>query len=471
MLLLAAILLPAVGGALLPALRLRTPRRRAVYVEAVTLLSSALVCAVLLWVPRGLVYWLIPDLWGGTPLALALDDRGALFAGLVALLWPLASLYGFAYLEGDAHWERFFAWYTVTYGVTLLVAFSANLLTLFVGYEFLTLSTLPLVAHKGDPASRRAGLAYAAWTFGGSALGLIALGFVIQFSPAGAAFTEGGILVAGTDPQLVGWLFLAAFLGFGVKAAVLPTSPWLPMVSVAPTPVTALLHAVAVVNTGAFAVQRLVFDVFGPDTVRGTLPHSIALGLACATVLAGSMLAVREQHLKRRLAWSTVSNLSYMLMGALLLTPAGLQGSQSHFLYHSFMKMTLFLCAGAILTGSGREYVQQLRGLARKMPFTCAVFTLAGCALVGIPPLCGFVSKWQLLTAAGAVGGWQGTLAIGTLIASAVLTAIYLMVPAVLCFFRPLTEDSDEPHDPDWRMKVPLILLSVLVVFSGISFQ
>jgi len=267
-------------------------------------------------------------------------------------------------------------------------------------------------------------------------------------------------------------MFLLAFIGFGTKAAVFPMYAWLPAASVAPTPVTALLHAVAVVNTGAFAVLRVIYYTFGTDLLAGTPVHYIVLMIACFTVLFGSGMAVKEQHAKRRLAYSTVSNLSYMLVGAALMTPAGMTGSLSHLIIHGMMKITLFYCAGAILVQTGIEYVQDLRGLGRVMPGTCAVFTLASVAMVGIPPLCGFVSKWNLLTAAAATQHWSGIVVIFTLIISSVLTAIYLLGPAASMYFRPLNASQaslqGQKRDPGWMMMVPFGFLCGMIIALGI---
>ena len=265
---------------------------------------------------------------------------------------------------------------------------------------------------------------------------------------------------------------LAAFLGFGVKAAVAPFSAWLPAASVAPTPVTALLHAVAVVNAGAFAVMRVTYDVFGTELLFGTFAQTAALAIACFTILLGACMAVRERHLKRRLAWSTVSNLSYMLMGAALMTEAGLEGALTHLVFHGLMKIVLFFCAGAILVRTGKEYVQDIRGFGKVMPWTCACFTVAAAALTGIPPLCGFVSKWRLLSAAVATGLPMGIAATVTIIAAAVLTAVYVLSPVMAMYFRPLNQENRDlagaGKDPDWRMLLPIAAIAVMTVVAGL---
>lgn len=470
-----ALLLPVLLGGIMPLLKLDTLKKRGVYVEAVVIATSVLVwCCLLGRTQREYPLYTILD---GMTLSFRLDGMSCVFAGLVSVLWPLASLYGFEYMTHEEHPTAFFTFYTMTYGVTLAVAAAANLFTLYVFYECLTLITLPLVIHKQDAASARAGRKYLTFSITGAAMAFVALVFVIHYA-GHTDFALGGILPADLSAETVQLLrlaFLLAFVGFGTKAAVFPMFAWLPMASVAPTPVTALLHAVAVVNTGAFAVLRSIYYVFGTELLRGAPVQWIALALACFTVLFGSTMAVREQHFKRRLAYSTVSNLSYMLMGAALMTPAGMVGSLSHLVLHGVMKITLFYCAGAVLVRTGREYVQDLRGFAGLMPKTCAVYTLGAVAMVGIPPLCGFVSKWNLLTAAAQTGPAMGTVAIVTLIVSAVLTAIYLLGPAMSMYFRPLNAElqamAGTPRDPSWMMLVPLAVLCLLMIGLGVYAQ
>ena len=471
--LLAAVLLPVLSGALLPLFRFSSGRKRAIYVESVTVLTSMLTLAAV-WFRDGRP-WVLFEVVKGLPVALFCDGAAAVFAVLVSLMWPFAALYAFSYMEHEERPDRFFAWYTIAYGVTLGLAFSANLLTLYIFYECLTMATLPLVNHKDDPASRKAGLKYAAWTIGGAALGFVALIFSIQYGDPSLFRVGGSLTGAAGHEQLLRWIYLLGFVGFGTKAAVAPTSGWLPTASVAPTPVTALLHAVAVVNAGAYAVLRLTRDVFGTRLLADTFARTAVLALACFTVLLGAVMAVREQHLKRRLAWSTVSNLSYMLMGIALMTDEGFTGALAHLVFHGVMKIVLFFCAGAILVRTGREYVQDLRGLHRQMPLTCAAFTLAGAAMLGVPPLCGFVSKWQLLTAAAATQTPMGYVAIGTILLAAVLTGVYLFGPVTAMYFRPLAaeyaQDPQMKKDPDDRMLIPIFVFCAAMLVLGLASE
>ncbi|MBR2717808.1 MAG: proton-conducting membrane transporter [Clostridia bacterium] len=473
MLLYLTLLIPLLGGALLPLFRFRDLKSRGIYVEAVVILTSILTWILLLTRTEARIDLL--TVMDGLTLSFKVDGMSCVFAGLVSILWPLASLYGFEYMTHEERPNTFFAFYTMTYAVTLAVALAANLFTLYVFYECLTLITLPLVVHKQDAKSIRAGRKYLYYSITGAAMAFIALVFTLHYG-ATTDFTLGGVLdmakVAGHE-HVLHLVFLLAFIGFGTKAAVFPMYAWLPAASVAPTPVTALLHAVAVVNAGAYAVLRVIYYAFGADFLYGTVAQAVALAIACFTIVFGSAMAVKEQHFKRRLAYSTISNLSYMLMGAALMTPDGMTGSLSHLLFHGVMKITLFYCAGAILVRTEQEYVQDLRGFAKVMPFTCGVMLVSSVAMVGIPPLCGFVSKWNLLTAAAETGLAMGTVGVAALIISAVLTAIYLFTVALPMYFRPLNEGVTftENRDPSWMMKLPLAILTLLVIGLGLFSQ
>ena len=469
MLFLITLLIPLAGGLLLPLLRFRTARSRGIWVEAVVLAASCLMLWQLIRRPEETVRVL--PMAEGLSIAFRLDGPACVFTGLVAFLWPLATLYGLEYMEHEERPDAFFCWYTVSYAITLAIAAAANLFTMYIFYECLTMVTLPLVTHKQDEASVRAGRKYVVYSMTGAALGFTAM-MLVYFLTGTTEFAYGGIACPAGREDLLRILYIAAFLGFGVKAAVFPLHAWLPAASVAPTPVTALLHAVAVVNAGAYAVIRVTWYVFGPAALRGTYAQTAALALACFTVVFGAVKAVREQHLKRRLAYSTVSNLSYMLMGAALMTPDGLAGSLSHLVCHGLMKIVLFSCAGAILVGTGSEWVQEMRGYRRYLPFTCAVYAVAAVALTGIPPLAGFVSKWNLLTAAAATGTPLGTAAVACLILATVLTAIYALSPAVFFWFQPAGKPEGMPEggkrDPGLRMKLPLVILTAAVIALGV---
>ena len=474
MTLLFPVFIPLISGLVTGLGLFRSRTSRSVFVGAATLLTS------------GVLFWLVfrgeglrlnaLRLTENLTIIFYIDGLTRVFSGLIAFLWPLATLYAFEYMEHEGRENTFFAYYLMSYGVTAGIALSGNLFTLYAFYELLTLVTLPLVLHKLDTASIRAGRMYLYYSISGAALAFIGMIFVLSYGTnPSTAFIYGGMLNTARIAEkkdLMLAVFLMSFIGFGVKAAIFPLHHWLPTVSVAPTPVTALLHAVAVVKAGAFAIIRIIYYSFGVNFLRGTWAQYAAMGLAIFTIVYGSTMAVREQHFKRRLAYSTVSNLSYIVFGATLMTPLGLTGALTHMLFHGLMKITLFFCAGAVLVRTEREYVQDLRGFGRVMPFTFGVFTVAAMALVGVPPLAGFISKWSLATAAAAAGGWEVVAGIGALIVSAILTAVYLFTIVVQALFMPLNASSaalaGRSYDPGWRMKLPLAILTAAIIALGV---
>jgi multicomponent Na+:H+ antiporter subunit D len=288
-------------------------------------------------------------------------------------------------------------------------------------------------------------------------------------------FVPGGVLVSAGAvgrERILRAVYVLAVLGFGVKAAIFPFHGWLPSASIAPTPVTALLHAVAVVKAGAFAIIRITYYSFGTDFLKGTPAQYIVMGFAVTTILYGSVRAVKEPHFKRRLAYSTVSNLSYIVFGASLMTPLGLTAALSHMIYHAVIKIALFFCAGAVLCKTHREYVRELDGLGRKMPVTFATFTLGSLALIGIPPLPGFISKWNLCTAAVAEGSRMGYIGMCALLISALLTAVYMLTIVIKAYFPVDDFDYNSLHgikDPTWQMCLPFAVFMLMMLILSFT--
>lgn len=398
-------------------------------------------------------------------ISLRIDGASMVYGTIVSVLWPLITVYAIEYMSHEGHESRFFGFWLVSFGVVLGVAFAEDFLSLYFFYELLTLATLPLVMHEMDEKARYAGREYVIFSLSGAAFAFIGIVFLLHFGTT-LNFTYGGVLdpsrVVGSERTLL-WVFVCAFFGFGVKAAVFPFYRWLPDASVAPTPVTALLHAVAVVKAGAFAVLRLIYYGFGADFLRGSFAQTIVMAAAVITIVYGSARALRTPHLKRRLAFSTVANLSYILFSLTLMTPAGLTGALTHMVYHAVIKITLFSCAGAIIIYSGREYVYELEGLARRMPKVCAAFTVTAFGLIGVPPLGGFAGKWMIASAAVETGNPLAYVGIGALILSTLLTTLYMMTVVVRVYFPVGTLDSKmlaEAHDPGPTMLVPLAVLA-----------
>lgn len=401
---------------------------------------------------------------------LAVDGMSRVFILIISVLWPITVYYAFDYMAHEGGENKFFAFFLLSYGVSAGIALSGNLVTLYMFFEMLTLATLPLVMHKMDDRARYAGKRYLLYSMTGAALGFIAIVFT-QFFGDGGAFTLGGVLHEELSDAAIRQLriaFTLAFFGFGVKAALLPMSFWLPAASVAPTPVTALLHAAAVVKAGAFACIRLTFYTFDRGILVGSFAQQLPMVFAIATIVFGSFMALRSSHLKRRLAWSTVSNLSYILFSVLLMTEAGLLGGCLHMLAHALIKITLFFCIGSVLVSTGKEYIDEINGLYGTMPLTFVAFAVGSLALMGVPPTPGFCSKWLIGTAAMDVGGLLPTIGVAALMISTVLTAIYLMtILSHACFPADGVIQRGAKVEKR-RMVIAQLVLCVLIVSMGL---
>lgn len=468
-LILLLILVPFLGGLGMLIKPIEDTHRRNVYVLSLCSVVSAAAIGMLLFclLAKPETGFAFARIFGENfTLALHVDGLSAVFVSIVAILWPITDLYAFEYMQHDHAQNRFFAFFTMTYGVVLGIAMSANLFTLYLFYELLTLCTLPLVMHEMDGIAKAAGLKYLLYSMSGAALAFVSM--MVLSSYGSLAFQSGGglnrTLAAGHEGLLCAG-FLLGFFGFGVKAAVFPFHGWLPSAGVAPTPVTALLHAVAVVNAGIFAILRLLYFGYGADFLSGTFAQDTMLAVTSFTIVYGSTMALRMQHLKRRLAYSTVSNLSYMLLGAALCSGAGLTAAILHMIAHSALKIALFFCAGALLCRTEempegvQEYVFQYTGYAKKTPIIFTVFTIASLGLIGIPPLCGFASKWAIAEAAAGQGSALAITGCAALAISAFLTGMYLLSLVLEAWFPPEHFDLEalsKLSDPGFRMKTAL---------------
>jgi len=368
----------------------------------------------------------------GLSLAFSAEPLGMLFGLIASFLWIVTTVYSIGYMRGhgEAHQTRFYAFFAVAMGCTMGVAFADNLFTLFVFYEVLTLSTYPLVTHAGTREARQGGRTYLGILMATS-MGFLLLAVVWTWQLTGnVRFTAGGILGGAASPLVIGVLFALYVFGIG-KAALMPFHRWLPAAMVAPTPVSALLHAVAVVKAGVFAILKITVYIFGLDLLRDTGVTDWLLWVAAFTILVASVIALRQDNLKARLAYSTISQLSYIVMGALLVNSTALAGSTLHLATHAFGKITLFFCAGAILVASHKTKVSQLDGLGRQMPWTMGAFFLASLSIVGLPPMGGMWSKWYL--ALGAIDAGYVVL-VGVLMVSTLLNIAYLIPVPIRAF-------------------------------------
>ncbi len=402
----------------------------------------------------------------GLDLQLSVDALGITFGLLAAGLWVVAAVYSSGYVRAShlKHRPRFFAAFAASIGAALGVAFAGNLLTFFVFYELLTLATYPLVVHKQSPAAFAAGRRYLVFSLGGGLALLTAVAWTWNLTGT-LTFVPGGFVQGAASPTVLAVLFVLFVTGVAVKAAVMPFHAWLPAAMVAPTPVSALLHAVAVVKAGVFGVMRVLGFVFGPESLQGFPGAPVLAAMAMITIVVGSLIALRQDNLKRRLAYSTIVHLSYIVLGAALVAPLGMLGSVLHMVNHGLAKITLFFCAGAIYAATGKENISDFAGLGRRMPWTFGAFTVASLALVGIPGLSGFVGK--LFLARGAVDSGD-LVAAAVILGASLLTAAYLLPIVRIAFFPGGDAAPAVRQEAPMAMVVPLVITAVLVVVFGV---
>ena len=412
----------------------------------------------------------------GIEIGFRVDAFGLLFAMGASLLWIATSFYSIGYMRStNEHSQtRYFACFAVSLSATIGVAFSANLFTMFLFYEILTIITYPLVAHKGTPEAKAGGRKYAIYLLGAAKAFLVAA-IILTYNLTGTLeFSKDGIfpaIVQSVNPELLYIIFVLFFFGFA-KSAVMPFHSWLPAAMVAPTPVSALLHAVAVVKTGVFSVLRIIFFVFGADLMMDIGVDVFVITFASFTIITASLLALSRDNLKARLAFSTISQLSYIILGAALLTPSAMVGGIIHITNHAFSKITLFFCAGSIYVSTYKTKVSQLNGIGKKMPWTMAAFAIATLSMIGIPPVSGFITKWYLV-----IGSLErhSLVVLTVLLVSSFLNAAYFVPILYRAFFK--EENSNSKHidsSDDGSLKenpflvVPLTLTAIISVVLGL---
>jgi multicomponent Na+:H+ antiporter subunit D len=472
----AAIPLLAVLSSLLPGIWIFLLREERVRTRTVLNLTGALVkltlVIIMMWgVFEGRYYEFRLPILPPLDLVLRSDSLGMLFMSLSALLWLLTTIYAIAYLEGSPHRSRFFGFFSVCVSATAGVALAGNLFTFVVFYELLTLSTYPLVVHRGTAAALAAGRVYLRYTVAGGAALLLAT--VWLYGIVGTFEFDEGISLAKLDAQQRGTLitiFVVLIAALGVKAALVPLHSWLPIAMVAPAPVIALLHAVAVVKAGAFGIVRVLYDVYGirfSDHLGVVTPLAVA---ASVTILYGSFRALFQEDLKRRLAFSTVSQVSYIVLGVAVIGPSATVGGVVHLVHQGLMKITLFFCAGNMAETLGVHRISELNGVGRRMPLTMTAFTVAAFGMIGVPPLAGFVSKWYL--GMGALEAGQPWV-LGVLALSTLLNAAYFLPILHVAWFR--TPDAawsqaqpDHGREARWALLVPPLVTASLAIAVGL---
>jgi len=455
-----ALTLP-LAGAVLIAMSDRKPNQR----ETVTLVTAvALFSTVLALTLRVLdgerPYLELLDILPGIALAFRIEPLGMMFALVASFLWIVNSIYSIGYMRGnkEGHQTRFYVCFAVALWATMGVAFSANLLSLFIFYEALTISTYPLVTHHGDDKAIRGGRTYLGILLTTS-IGVMLPAIILTAYLVGTLdFKAGGILAGKVSEEMGGLLLFLFMYGTG-KAALMPIHRWLPAAMVAPTPVSALLHAVAVVKAGVFIVVKLIVYTFGIDYLSKLTNAEWLLYVAGATILIASVIALRADNLKRRLAYSTVSQLSYVIMAAAILVPISAMGAAIHIAAHAFGKITLFFAAGSIYTAAHKTEVSQLDGIGRRMPWTMGAFTIGALSMIGVPPTAGFISKWYILL--GALDA-KATAAIVVIVLSTILNAAYFLPVVYAAFFKKPADDGGGNHG-----EAPLAIVIALSITAA----
>jgi multicomponent Na+:H+ antiporter subunit D len=487
---LAIILSSLIPGLLIFSLKERQEKLRTFLNLTGALVKMALVGVMLYGVSNGVEFrFSLPFLPGGG-LLLKGDALSLQFVSLSSVLWLATTVYAIGYLEDSPLRSRFFGYFSLCVSATVGLALAGNLVTFLLFYELLTLATFPLVVHRGTKAALRAGRVYLVYTLAGGAV--LLMGVVLLHTEAGTPdFVPGGYLsgmdsegnfsstvisgLAGERDFTLTVAFVLLVAGLGVKAALIPLHGWLPQAMVAPAPVSALLHAVAVVKAGVFGLVRVVYDVYGIESVRELHLNQPLLWLAAATIIYGSVRALEQRELKKRLAYSTVSQVSYIALGVALAGPLAATGALAHLVHQGLMKVTLFYCAGNFAETLGVHRIEGMNGIGRRMPLTMAAFTLGALGMIGVPPLAGFISKWYLGLGALEVGqDWVLLI----LVASALLNAAYFL-PLIYrgWFAAPPDEWPEDKRWPalhpllgetHWMLLLPALFTAVLSLLAGL---
>lgn len=467
-----SVFFPILAGTYLLVRKEMKTRRSLLVTTGVSLLVTA-VLAVLALCLAGEGMLTLFNLTDRLPVLFKVDGVSVIFSAMTVIVFVCAGFFSFEYMKHEQKEKRYYGFYLIVFGVLLALCFAGNLITFYLFFELLTLSSMPLVLHNGSKEAIMAGLKYLFYSLCGAYLSLFGLYFIESYGNT-LTFSPGGVLSAGAIAEHGTVLLVTAMLmliGFGVKAGMFPLHAWLPTAHpVAPAPASAVLSAV-IVKAGVLGMVRVVYYIFGVSFLRGSWVQTVWMCLTLLTVFMGSMLAYREPVLKKRLAYSTVSQLSYILFGLSIMETDALRGGLLHVLSHGFIKAALFLCAGAIIFKTGKTRVEELRGVGKEMPLLMWCYTIVSLGLIGIPPTGGFISKWYLaegaLSSGIAVFSWLGPV---ILLISALLTAGYLL-PVTIRGFFPGADYNYETlvkKEPSPLMTVPVLILALLSVLLGL---
>lgn len=466
------VIIPIIGALIIGYSDERDARLRNTVALLTSLATFAVVASMVPLVTGGQILELqLLRLMETLELIFRVDSFGIVFGFISSLLWIFTVIYSFGYMAREHDQKRYFTFFILSLSATMGVAFTGNLFSLYIFYEYLTLCTYPLVIHEGTPEAIRAGTKYIIYGFAGGALVLFS--FIVlrltlyQGIAESLNFTAGGVFHNVTDEYrlFLTVIFFICVAGFSTKAAIMPLHSWLPSAMVAPTPVSALLHAVAVVKAGVFGVLRVMYSVYGVELMQELGVTDILAWVICFTILAASTIALKQNVLKLRLAYSTISQLAYITLGAIMLTPCGLTGGVIHIINHALMKITLFFCAGTIITITGKTRIDELNGVGRRLPLVMIAFAIGGLGLIGILPINGYISKFFLLE--GSLEAGKPVFAAVILI-SALLNSMYYLPIIVNAFFKKGSFENPRGLEAPLTMLVPTVILAVLCVVVGI---
>ncbi len=459
-----SLLIPSVGAILIWLTRKNNNLRESMtFATAISLFFVVITLLVRVYNGERPEFTLL-EMLPGLSIHFAIEPLGMLFATIAAILWPINSLYSIGYMRGnnEKNQSRFYTCFAIAIAATMGIAFSGNLITLFVFYEVLTLSTYPLVTHKGDASAKRGGRIYLGILIATS-IGLLLPAIIWTSIVAGTTeFASGGIIGDKLQGAMLGILLFLYMYGIG-KAALMPIHKWLPSAMVAPTPVSALLHAVAVVKAGVFSVLKVIVYVFGIDVLADSGVTDWLLYIAGFTIIVASLIALQQDNLKKRLAYSTISQLSYVILGAAILAPISAVGATLHIAAHAFGKVTLFFAAGSIYTAAHKTEISQLDGIGRRMPWTMGAFTIGALSMIGIPPAAGFLSKWYMLLGAFET---EQLVAVGVIILSTLLNTAYFIPIIYRAFFKQETPPKDAEHS---HGEAPIQIVVALTITASLT--
>lgn len=445
LLLLLTLILPIIGSVFILLIGEKNINLR----ETVSLVVSVLLFITVLTIYQRFISGNFPKLilaepMVGLTIGLQVESMGLIFALVCSFLWIITSIYSIGYMRAhhEKHQTRFYAFFALSIAATMGVALSADVFSMFIFYELLTLMTYPLVTHSGTEEAKRAGRVYLGYLLGTSICFLL-LAIIWTWSLTGTLdFIPGEVFDNDISDGLITVLFLLYVFGIG-KAALMPFHRWLPAAMVAPTPVSALLHAVAVVKAGVFCILKISVYLFGLTELFDSGAYEWVFYFSAATILIASLIALRQDNLKARLAYSTISQLSYIIMATVILAPLSIMGAALHIAAHAFGKITLFFASGSIYVASDKTRVSQLDGIGRKMPWTMTAFAIGSLSMIGVPPTVGFISKWYMLQGAYSMENW---IAIVVIVISTLLNAAYFLPIVYAAFFRKPSGNSTIDH-------------------------